>query len=115
MARSLRNCAHAGLEPDINFEARRAGTTRIQTMHNNTTTTPPTGKNRFRPFRARLAHGQVQVRMRLAARATLPDHMTDLSWQLSLPHARLLHAAIGAALQEAEGAGLVSRDPEERK
>jgi hypothetical protein len=48
-------------------------------MHNNTTTPP--GKNRFRPFRARLAHGQVQVRMRLAARATgfgpLPDTMTD--------------------------------------
>jgi hypothetical protein len=82
-------------------------------MHNNTTT-PPTGKNRFRPFRARLAHGQIQVRMRLAARASgfgpLPETLTDLRWQLSLPHARLLHAAIGAALEEAAAAGLVSED-----
>jgi hypothetical protein len=82
--------------------------------YDTTTITPPMGKNRFRPFRARLAHGQVQVRMRLAARATgfgpLPDTMTDLSWQLSVPHARLLHAAIGAALADAEAAGLVSED-----
>jgi hypothetical protein len=73
------------------------------------TITPP-GKNRFRPFRARVAHGQIQVRMLLSARAhgygQLPDAMTDMSWQLSVPHARLLYGALGAALAEAAAAGL---------
>jgi hypothetical protein len=74
------------------------------------TITPPTGRNRYRPFRARLAHGHIQIRMLLSARAhgygSLPEAMTDMSWQLSLPHARLLHGALGEALEEAEAAGL---------
>jgi hypothetical protein len=79
-----------------------------------TTTTPPTGRNKYRPFRARIAHGQVQIRMLLSARAHgctgLSDALPDMSWQMSLPHARLLYGALGAALEEAAAAGLASDD-----
>src|SRR5262245_43433629 len=77
---------------------------------------PPPAKTRFRPFRARLGPGgNIQIRVQLSGRAKgvgerLPAGMTEMSLQFSPEHARLLHGAIGAALEDAVAAGLLDEE-----